>query len=146
MLVDSHCHLDFPELAEDRAGVLARARAAGVGRMVTISTRVRKHAQVLAVAERFADVFCSVGTHPHNAHEELDIGTAELLARDHRVVHAPPRAYAADASRARRLRQAAVVVADHGDLPWVLSNAATHIGRRSRPSRTRLRRDSVGVS
>jgi TatD DNase family protein len=48
--------------------------------MVTISTRVRKHAQVLAIAEKFPDVFCSVGTHPHNAHEELDIGAADLAA------------------------------------------------------------------
>ena len=80
MLVDSHCHLDFPDFAAELDAVVARARAAGIGRMVTISTRVKKHAQVLAVAERFADVFCSVGTHPHNAHEELDIGTAELVA------------------------------------------------------------------
>jgi TatD DNase family protein len=80
MLVDSHCHLDFPDFAAELDAVVARARSAGVGRMVTISTRVRKHAQVLAVAERFADVFCSVGTHPHNAHEELDISAAELVA------------------------------------------------------------------
>ena len=58
----------------------ARARAAGIGRMVTISTRVKKHAQVLAVAEKFPDVFCSVGTHPHNAHEELDIDAKALIA------------------------------------------------------------------
>ena len=80
MLVDSHCHLDFSDFAAELDAVVARARAAGIGRMVTISTRVKKHAQVLAVAERFADVFCSVGTHPHNAQEELDIGTAELVA------------------------------------------------------------------
>jgi TatD DNase family protein len=80
MLVDSHCHLDFPDFAAELDAVVARARAAGIGRMVTISTRVKKHAQVLTVAERFADVFCSVGTHPHNAHEELDIGAAELVA------------------------------------------------------------------
>jgi TatD DNase family protein len=80
MLIDSHCHLDFPDFAAELDAVVERARAAGIGRMVTICTRVKKHAQVLAVAERFADVFCSVGTHPHNAHEELDIGTAELVA------------------------------------------------------------------
>jgi TatD DNase family protein len=79
MLVDSHCHLDFPDFAAELDAVISRARAAGVARMVTISTRVKRHAQVLAVAERFADVFCSVGTHPHNAHEELDVGTDELL-------------------------------------------------------------------
>jgi TatD DNase family protein len=81
MLVDSHCHLDFPDFASELDAVVGRARDAGIGRIVTISTRVRKHAQVLAVAERFDDIFCSVGTHPHNAHEELDIGTDELLKR-----------------------------------------------------------------
>ena len=80
MLVDSHCHLDFPDFAAELDAVVARARAAGIGRMVTISTRVRRHAQVLAIAEKFPDVFCSVGTHPHHAHEELDIGAAELIA------------------------------------------------------------------
>ncbi|HET7597823.1 MAG TPA: TatD family hydrolase [Burkholderiales bacterium] len=79
MLVDSHCHLDFPEFQPELDAVVDRARAAGLGRMVTISTRVKRHAQVLAIAERFPDVFCSVGTHPHNAHEELDIGADDLL-------------------------------------------------------------------
>ena len=78
MLVDSHCHLEFPDFAEDLDQVVARARAAGVTTMVTISTRVRQFAGVRAVAERFDSVFCSVGTHPHNAHEELDV-TAEML-------------------------------------------------------------------
>ena len=80
MLVDSHCHLDFPDFASELDAVVARARAAGIGRMVTICTRVRKHAQVLAIAEKFPDVFCSVGTHPHNAHEELDIDAKALMA------------------------------------------------------------------
>jgi TatD DNase family protein len=79
MLVDSHCHLDFPEFQPELDAVVDRARGAGLGRMVTISTRVKRHAQVLAIAERFPDVFCSVGTHPHNAHEELDIGADDLL-------------------------------------------------------------------
>ncbi|MGE0061750.1 MAG: TatD family hydrolase [Xanthobacteraceae bacterium] len=88
MLVDSHCHLDFPEFQPELDAVVTRAREAGLGRMVTISTRVKRHAQVLAIAERFPDVFCSVGTHPHNAHEELDIGADELLriAENPRVV------------------------------------------------------------
>jgi TatD DNase family protein len=81
MLVDHHCHLDFPQFAADRAGVLARARAAGVGVVVTISTRIRRHAEILAIAEEHADVFCSVGTHPHNAHEELDIPIEEIVRR-----------------------------------------------------------------
>ena len=80
MLVDSHCHLDFPDFADDLDGVVARARAHGVERIVTISTRVRAHAQVLAIAERFYDVWCSVGTHPHNAHEELEVSADQLAA------------------------------------------------------------------
>lgn len=80
MLIDSHCHLDFPDFAGELDAVVARAQAAGIGRIVTISTRVKRHAEVLAIAERFPDVYCSIGTHPHNAHEELDIGTDELVA------------------------------------------------------------------
>ncbi len=80
MLVDSHCHLDFPDFAAELDAVVARARAAGVGRMVTISTRVQKLPQVLAVAERFPDVFCSVGTHPHHSHEELDVDANTLIS------------------------------------------------------------------
>jgi TatD DNase family protein len=80
MLVDSHCHLDFPDLASELDAVVARARAAGIGRMVTISTRVRKHAQVIAIAEKYQGVFCSVGTHPHNALEESDIDAKALVA------------------------------------------------------------------
>ncbi|WP_072391298.1 TatD family hydrolase [Hyphomicrobium sp. CS1GBMeth3] len=79
MLVDHHCHLDFPEFAADLDGVVARAKAAGVGTLVTISTRIRKFDQVRAVAERFPDVYCSVGTHPHNADEELDIPASEII-------------------------------------------------------------------
>jgi TatD DNase family protein len=79
MLVDSHCHLDFPDFASELDAVVERARGAGIGRMVTISTRVRRHAQVLAIAEKFPDIFCSVGTHPHNAHEELDIDAKALV-------------------------------------------------------------------
>src|ERR671912_97826 len=81
MLVDSHCHLDFPDFADELEAVVARAEAAGIGRIVTISTRVRKHPDVLAIAERFPNVYCSVGTHPHNAHEELDITADDLVAR-----------------------------------------------------------------
>ena len=81
MLVDSHCHLDFPDFDAELDAVVARARAANIGRMVTISTRIRQHAKVLGIAERFPDVFCSVGTHPHHAHEELDIEADEIVAR-----------------------------------------------------------------
>ena len=88
MLIDHHCHLDFPDFASDLDGVVARAGAAGVGLMVTISTRIRQFEQILGIAERYGNVFCSVGTHPHNAHEELDIPVEEIvrLARHPKVV------------------------------------------------------------
>ena len=88
MLVDHHCHLDFPQFAAGLDGVVARARAAGVAAMVTISTRIRRFGEVLAIAEKHADVYCSVGTHPHNADEERDIQVDEIvrLARHPKVV------------------------------------------------------------
>ncbi len=70
MLIDSHCHLDFPELANDEAGVLARARTAGVAGMLTIGTRLDQFDRVRAIAERHDHVWCSVGVHPHEAKEE----------------------------------------------------------------------------
>lgn len=70
MLIDSHCHLDFPELAADEAGVLARAQAAGIGGMLTIGTRLDQFDRVRAIAERHDNVWCSVGVHPHEAGEE----------------------------------------------------------------------------
>lgn len=88
MLIDSHCHLDFPDFEGEREALLARARAAGVGRMVTISTRVRRFDQIRVIAEAHDEVYCSVGTHPHNAAEELDVTADELvaLARHPKVV------------------------------------------------------------
>ncbi|AXK79935.1 TatD family deoxyribonuclease [Pseudolabrys taiwanensis] len=80
MLVDSHCHLDFPDFAAELDAIVARAKAAGVARLVTISTRVKKHAQLIAIAEKFPEVFCSVGTHPHHADEEMDIDAGALIA------------------------------------------------------------------
>lgn len=79
MLVDSHCHLDFPDFGSELDAVVERARTAGVGRMVTISTRIKRHGELVGIAERFADVFCSVGTHPHHAHEELDITVEQIV-------------------------------------------------------------------
>jgi TatD DNase family protein len=88
MLVDSHCHLDFPDFAGDLDAIVARAASAGVGRIVTISTRVRRLAGLLEIAERFPNVYCSVGTHPHHADEEDGISADELieLTRHPRVV------------------------------------------------------------
>ncbi|HEV7278088.1 MAG TPA: TatD family hydrolase [Devosiaceae bacterium] len=79
MLIDSHCHLDFDALAGDLDGVLTRARAAGVDGMVTISTFVDKFAAIAAIAEAYENVWCSVGTHPHNADQELHVETPDLV-------------------------------------------------------------------
>ena len=88
MLIDSHCHLDFPDLASERDALLARADAAGVELMVTISTRVRRFDELRAIVEAHDNVFCSVGTHPHHAAEEPDVTADELvaLARHPKVV------------------------------------------------------------
>ena len=108
MLVDSHCHLDFDDFSGDLDGIVARARAVGVGRIVTISTRVARQDGLVAIAERFPDVYCSIGTHPHYAHEELDLTVADLvgLTRHQKTValgeagldyfydHSPPEAQA----------------------------------------------------
>lgn len=79
MLVDSHCHLDFPDFDADRDAVIARAYAAGINTMVTISTRVAELPKLLAITEAHENIYCSVGTHPHNAAEEPDITTADLI-------------------------------------------------------------------
>ncbi|HEX5778775.1 MAG TPA: TatD family hydrolase [Xanthobacteraceae bacterium] len=79
MLVDSHCHLDFPDFAAELDAVVDRARAAGLGRMVTISTRVGRFHQLETITSRFDDIYCSIGTHPHNAAEEPDISVADLV-------------------------------------------------------------------
>lgn len=79
MLVDHHCHLDFPGLAENLDEVVARAKAAGVGTMVTISTHIKKIDTLLALTARHADVWCSVGTHPHNADHEMDYQTSDIV-------------------------------------------------------------------
>jgi TatD DNase family protein len=69
-LIDSHCHLDFPDFADDLDAVVARARAAGVERMITIGTQVQKAARVKEIAERYDDVFFTIGAHPHEAASE----------------------------------------------------------------------------
>lgn len=79
MLIDTHCHLDFPDFEAERDAIVARAHEAGVEQMITISTRVKRFETILAIAESYPNVFCSVGTHPHNADEELDITTEDLV-------------------------------------------------------------------
>ena len=79
-LVDSHCHLDFPDLAGETEPILARARAAGVNRVVTICTRLKNEPMVRAIAEAHAGVFYAAGTHPMSAHEEPLATVEELVA------------------------------------------------------------------
>lgn len=79
-LIDSHCHLDFPDLAGDIDAVLARAQAAGVRRMITIATQVAKSDTYQGIAERFNNVYFTIGTHPHQAHEEPDVPLERLIA------------------------------------------------------------------
>lgn len=81
MLVDSHCHLDFPDFTDDLDSIVERAKARGVRHLLTISTRVRKHDAVLAIAERFENITCSVGTHPHTAAEEQDITVEDIIRK-----------------------------------------------------------------
>jgi TatD DNase family protein len=78
-LVDSHCHLDFPDFAAERDAVIGRARAAGVETMLTISTRLDQFAGVRAIAEAYDGIWCSVGAHPHEAADHEDILAEELL-------------------------------------------------------------------
>lgn len=88
MLIDTHCHLDFADFDAERDELVARAHAAGVKQMVTISTRVRKLQTLLDLTERYDSVFCSVGTHPNNAGEELDVTADDLvrLAESHEKI------------------------------------------------------------
>ena len=80
MLVDSHCHLDFPDFAPERDAVLARARAAGIGHFLTIGTGLSRFAGVRAVAESAPDIHCTVGVHPHDAAAEPLDGPERLIA------------------------------------------------------------------
>jgi TatD DNase family protein len=80
MLVDSHCHLDSADFAAEREAVIARARAAGVGTMLTIGTRLDEFAGVRAIAEADGDVWCSVGVHPHEAKDYAGLAPGTLIA------------------------------------------------------------------
>ncbi len=88
MLVDSHCHLDYPDFTEELPAVLERAKAAGVGHMVTICTQLSKFDGVKAVAEAHDNIYCSVGIHPHDAGKESRTTVQELveLTRHPKVV------------------------------------------------------------
>jgi TatD DNase family protein len=80
MLIDTHCHLDFPDFDAERDLLVARAADAGVRQIITISTLVHRFDRIKAITEAYPNVYCSVGTHPNHAHEEPDIETAELVA------------------------------------------------------------------
>jgi TatD DNase family protein len=88
MLVDSHCHLDFPDLFSGLSDVLRRADQMGVGTMLTISTRMSTFANVRAIAEAHDNIFCTVGVHPHSAEEDASVTTEQLveLAQHPKVV------------------------------------------------------------
>ena len=127
MLVDSHCHLDFPDFADDLDAVMGRAAAAGVGVMLTINTHLTRFERTLAVAERFDNVWCTVGIHPHEAGTEPAAEVERLveLSRHPKVVgfgetgldyfyeHAPRtaqrRAFAAQIALAHELDLALVI-------------------------------------
>lgn len=80
MLIDTHCHLDFPDFAGNVPALIARAQAAGVGRMVTISTHVARADVYRGLAETHPEVYFTIGTHPHNAALEPDVTTGQLVA------------------------------------------------------------------
>ena len=79
MLVDSHCHLDYPGLIEDLDGVVARAGAAGIGRMLTICVKLSEFDRVHDVAKRFDNVWCTVGVHPHEADSETGVTAQRII-------------------------------------------------------------------
>ncbi|HEC90561.1 MAG TPA: TatD family deoxyribonuclease, partial [Alphaproteobacteria bacterium] len=79
MLVDSHCHLDFPDFEDDMDAVLGRASAAGVGVMLSVCTHLSRFERVLDVAMAHDNIFCTVGVHPHEAANEEDISTRRLV-------------------------------------------------------------------
>jgi TatD DNase family protein len=80
VLVDSHCHLDFPDFATERAAIIARARSTGVETMLTIGTRLDEFLGVRSIAEAHEEVWCSVGAHPHEAKDHAALGPEELIA------------------------------------------------------------------
>ena len=84
MLVDSHCHLDFPEFGPELDAVMLRARTAGVGTCVTVGTKISTFDRTCAIAERFEDVWCSIGSHPHEAAGEVLSDADDLLKNTER--------------------------------------------------------------
>ncbi len=80
MLIDTHCHLDFPDFAPEQAAVVARASARGVGRMITISTHLSRVNNIKSISEEFENVYFTVGTHPHHSHEEEEPTVDQIVS------------------------------------------------------------------
>ncbi len=132
-LIDSHCHLDFADFAEELDGVVKRAREAGVEKLVTISTRVKRGAQLVEIAERFEDVYFTIGTHPHQAGEESEVDSSAIrgfakhpkcvgigeAGLDYHYNYAPPdvaaRVFRAQIGLARELKLPLVIHAREAD-------------------------------
>jgi TatD DNase family protein len=85
MLVDSHCHLNFPDFKDDLDAVLARADAAGVKKMVSICTKLAEFAEIAAIASKYPNIYCSVGVHPHDADEKnaAEVKATDIIALTH---------------------------------------------------------------
>src|SRR3977135_1993898 len=81
MLVDSHCHLNFPDFKDDLDGVITRAREAGVGVMQTICTEMAEFDEVRGIAERYEGVYCSVGVHPNDSGKTETVSAKELIEK-----------------------------------------------------------------
>src|SRR3546814_15241621 len=79
MLVDSHCHLDFPDFADELDAVVERAREAGIGRLLTICTSLTRLEKNLEIADRYDEIFCAAGIHPHEAEQEGDVTLDRLV-------------------------------------------------------------------
>lgn len=127
MLIDSHCHLNYPGLVEDEAGVLARATDAGVEAMISISTRESEWNAIIAGAERHAHVFATVGIHPHEADQHPDVDTARLVdaARHPKVVGIGETGLdyyydKSDRERQRRSFRAHIAAAQETGLPLIV--------------------------
>ncbi len=81
MLIDSHCHLNFPDFKDDLDAVITRAAEYGVGKMVSICTKLEEFPEIAAIAEKYENVFCTVGVHPHDALQHVSVTAEELIER-----------------------------------------------------------------
>ncbi len=79
MLVDSHCHLEFPDFQGELDQLVERARTANTGTMLTIGTRLERYMQPVEIAQKYENIFCTVGTHPHNATDEQSFSTSDII-------------------------------------------------------------------